>query len=398
MTTEVRQATLDDLGGIVTVQNQQNGAECEEPVRVMAADPDMGIGAFTVAVDGSRVVSSLCLIPERLRIEGTEFAASQVGYVATDPDYEGQGLVRRQMELVHEWSAARGELANVIGGISYFYRLFGYEYAVPMASVRLLLPGLQPAPVEGWTVRPAEERDVDDIVRLQDEAQSVSALVRSRSGAEWRKRVKPQREGGELVAEREGVVRGTAKIGGGPPGVGDGVSMLWHVAADRRAAVWALVAAAAEAGKPVAVERRPGTLGDTVLAPMCGEHPRVYAWYVRVGDPCALLDRLRPVLTARLARSPLAGTSGELLLGFYRSGVTITYERGEVLAVEAAGPEQSPTSKGGAGVPPDLVATLIFGRYGATGLAERHDDVDLGGAAGLIAALFPPLQADLIFD
>jgi hypothetical protein len=267
-----------------------------------------------------------------------------------------------------------------------------------MATVRLVLPGREPKPPEGWTVRPAEARDIDDIVRLQDEAQSASPVVRPRSAEEWRTRVAPHRDTGVVVAEHDGAVRATAKIGGGPPGVGSGVSMLWHLATERRAGALALVVAAAQTGKPAAVERRPGTLGDTVLAPMCGEHPRAYSWYVRVGDPRAFLDRLRPVLSARLARSPFAGSSGQLLLGFYRSGVVMTYERGEVIGVEAVGPDQDPISKGGAGVPPDLVATLIFGRHGASGLSARHDDVELGAAAGVMDALFPALQADLLLD
>lgn len=160
----------------------------------------------------------------------------------------------------------------------------------------------------------------------------------------------------------------------------------------------ALIAAAAERGKPVAVERRSGTLGDAVLTPLCGDHPRAYSWYVRVGDPVALLQHLQPVLSARLARSPFAGTSGRLLLGFYRSGASIDYEHGEVVGVEAMGPDQDPVSKGGAGVAPDLIATLLFGRYGALGLAARHDDVELGAVAGVMDALFPRMQADLLLD
>ena len=75
-------------------------------------------------------------------------------------------------------------------------------------------------------------------------------------------------------------------------------------------------------------------------------------------------DALRPVLSARLAGSPRARTSGTLLLSFYASSVLLRWEEGAVVAVESAPPEQEPTSKGGAGVPPDQVATLLLGQIG----------------------------------
>ena len=74
----------------------------------------------------------------------------------------------------------------------------------------------------------------------------------------------------------------------------------------------------------------------------------------------------------------------------------IVHRLGEVVSVDAGPPEQDPNAKGGAGVPPDLVATLVFGRYGAGGLAARHDDVRLGRASELMEVLFPKLESDIL--
>ena len=76
-----------------------------------------------------------------------------------------------------------------------------------------------------------------------------------------------------------------------------------------------------------------------------------------------------------------------------RSSVVLTYSAGEVVAVERGPADQD--AVGGVGIAPDLVATLIFGRYGASGLAARHDDVSLGPRAGLMEALFPVLESDI---
>ena len=55
----------------------------------------------------------------------------QTELVGTRPEYRGRGLVRAQFEVLHEWSAQRGELMQVIAGIPWFYRQFGYEMALP---------------------------------------------------------------------------------------------------------------------------------------------------------------------------------------------------------------------------------------------------------------------------
>jgi len=57
---------------------------------------------------------------------------------------------------------------------------------------------------------------------------------------------------------------------------------------------------------------------------------------------------------------------------------------------------QAPASVGGAGIAPDLTASLLFGPEGITGLAEAHPDVYCGPNETLMGVLFPPVHADLL--
>jgi hypothetical protein len=390
----VRQAKSDDLEQIVALQVDRNGPTTDELVRVLWLDPGVGPERFTVAEAGGRIVSSLCLMNESTELEGIVLPTGQVEFVATATDYEHFGLVRQQMDLVHDWSRARGDLVQVIAGIPYFYRRFGYEYAIAFPRVRLVTPGLQPTMPAGWSVRDAVDTDLVDITRMQDEVQRLVPLVGRRSERWWRWHLRAG--GGWHVAVKDGVVRGAAAYTDGPPGVYD-VSLVGSLAAERQGAVVALVAGAAERGKPVAIRERAGP--TTSAYGISHRHPRAYSWYVRVEDVVAVLDRIRPVLTARLRRSPRANTSGRLLLSFYSRSLAIVYERGEVIAIESGGSVQDPASRGrgGVGVPPDLAATLLFGRYGAADLEERFADVDLGVNADLMEIFFPPLANDLLF-
>ena len=364
-------------------------------MRELLRRPGVGPERFAVAVDATTgaIVSSLCLIPERFRIEGVDLTVGQIEYVATAETHERRGLVRSLMDLAHAWSVEDGHLAEVIAGIPYFYRRFGYEYAVPFPRVWLLPE--DPAPA-GWTVRPATAADAGVVTDLQAAAlDGVRLACVGGDQAWWARRLASGLEPAWFVAERDGVVRGMASIGHGPPGVED-VAMLGAPAVDGGDAdgLRALAAAAAATtGRRPALQSRPQV--DQLVSDAATLHPRRYSLYVRVGDPVALLERLRPALGGRLQSSSFSSGAGELLVSWYTSSARLTYADGEVRAVEARPGVQNPDRHEGIGVPPDLVATLLFGKHGAIGLAERHEDVVLGSRAALAETLFPRLEGDL---
>ena len=134
-------------------------------------------------------------------------------------------------------------------------------------------------------------------------------------------------------------------------------------------------------------------------APDLGEAVRHdHGIYVRVPDPVALLDRLRPVLSRRLGASRYAERDGELVISLYDHGLALDLAGGEVAAVRAVDGIEDPFATGTVGVAPDWFGALVFGRWGAVGLEQRADDVTLGRRRGLMEVLFPPLEADVVGD
>jgi predicted N-acetyltransferase YhbS len=389
----VRRARPADVEQIVALQVDRNGAEWEGMVRSLLDDPDVGPDRFTVAVDGGRVVSSLCLLSAALRVGGVDVAVGQPEFVATRTDHERRGLVRAQMDLVHRWSAERGDLAQIIAGIPYFYRRFGYEYAIEMPRLRLVDPAVELAMPAGWSVREAVPGDAATVLALQARALAGVDLAGVQDEAWWRWRVGVDHPVRLSLAECDGRVGAVAWIGPGHPAVDGTATAVAGIAHDRLDGLSALLARAAGAGRPVVVEER-GT-HTAPVEPLSVRLPTHYGLYVRVPDVVALLDRLRPELSARLAASARAGSSGRLVVSTYVSSFVVAYEAGEVVAVTARTPDEAAAERPAAGVPPDLVATLVFGRYGAAGLAERHDDVRLERAADLMATLFPRLRSDV---
>jgi predicted N-acetyltransferase YhbS len=359
--------------------------------RLVVEDPDAGWQCCAVVVDGDRVVSTATLLDETLVLDGVVIPAGQVELVATDPAYEGRGLVRALMGWAHERSARRGHLVQVMIGIPYFYRQFGYQYAISLPHT--LAVRTVPGAAAGYHGRRAGYDDIPAMARLQDEAQRAYNLRMAHSPACWRWLV--GRDGGtQIVVERGGEVVATGRLTEDDDDV-----VLGEVAAPDPIAAGALLAYADShaAGRAVHVKERPGSPGGDALAGHLAPAPaEASLYYARVPDVRVLLDHLRPVLSARLATCPAAPARGEVLVSFYRHHVRLTCADGQVTEVRSGGRLQGPASLGGAGVAPDMIGPLLLSPYGIGGLAERHPDVYPGPHDAVMRALFPPVRADLL--
>jgi GNAT superfamily N-acetyltransferase len=79
-----------------------------------------------------QVVSSLCLIPWAWQYQGVEIKTGEMGIVGTLEAYRHRGLIRALVERFKELLREGGYDLSQIQGIPYFYRQFGYEYAMPL--------------------------------------------------------------------------------------------------------------------------------------------------------------------------------------------------------------------------------------------------------------------------
>lgn len=381
-------ADLDQIADLLTARGDADDAVDH---RLVVADPDAGWESCAVVVDGDRVVSTATLLDETVFLAGLPIPAGQVELVATDPAYEGRGLVRALMGWAHDRSARLGQLMQVMIGIPYFYRLFGYQYSIVLPQGREMRTA--PPMPEGHKTRVADAGDIAAMAGLQAATQRGYDLSMRHSAACWRWLVA---RGGsrQLIVERAGRAVATGRI----TSPADDDIELGEVAAVDEAAARALLAHVATlAAGDVAVKERPGSAGVDCLDGFLAPPPR-YAerYYTRVPDVAKLLDHLRPVLSARLAAAGLAGRAGEAVVSFFGGHVVLPYAEGIVGEVRSGGRMQAPGVVGGAGVAPDMIGPLLFGPHGIDGLAERHADVYPGRDGELMRALFPPVSADLL--
>ena len=399
--------------------------------------PLMGPGDFAVVEDTSRperpIVACTCYWSQRWSYGGIPFGLGRPEYVATLVEYRNRGLIRALFEMIHARSAARGDLVQAITGIPHYYRQFGYEYALDLGGGRKVYVSAIPAKKEGelqaYHLRRATEGDAAHMLALYNQ-RGASSLVWSETTEEhwryyvtaWDLPVVRQVELSDCGLERHEymIVDGADQVCGFvslPPARGGrtlhigGLLLYPHV--NWQAAMPSLlhaivdVAAQLPIAKPT-VTNGPdsGQNGEPVseLAFWLGRsHPAYdvwgdklapaydppYAWYVRVADVPGFLRHIAPVLEQRLAGSPLIGYSGELKIDFYRGGLRLQFDQGQLIAAESWR-EADYGDEAQAGCPRLVFLQLLFGHRSLAELRNSYPDVWTNGeAALLINTLFP---------
>jgi hypothetical protein len=119
-----------------------------------------------------QIVSSLCLIPWQWRYEDVTLKSGEVGIVGTLESHRNRGLVRLLMARHRELLCEGDFDFSHIQGIPYFYRQFGYEYAMPLdVHWNLELHSLPDKPTDAtYSFRLATKQDIAVLMQLYKQA------------------------------------------------------------------------------------------------------------------------------------------------------------------------------------------------------------------------------------
>ncbi len=361
----LRRSTPDDaeaLGAFNASIHSDDGPDQPfEPVAIWTRDllngnhPTFGTDDFTIVEDTrtGKIVSTLNLISQTWTYAGIPFKVGRPELVGTHPDYRYKGLVRAQFEVAHQWSAERGEIAQAITGIPWFYRQFGYEMTMTLGGGRLgyvpHIPKLKDGETEPYRIRAATESDLPFMMDVYDQAVKRYLVACARDETLWHY---------EVFGKSERNVNGRAfciveSTDGEPVGWFAHQRWLWGPTFPitlyelKPGVSWAAVTPsvlryAQATGEAYAARDKKEPFGafgfwlgsdHPVYHAMADRLPRdrkPYAWYLRVPDLPGFIRLIAPVLEERLAQSIMAGHSGEMKISFYRTGMRLVFEKGRL--------------------------------------------------------------------
>ncbi len=357
------------------------------------------------------IVSSLNLISQTWTYEGIPFGVGRPELVGTNPSYRGRGLVRAQFEVIHEWSRQRGELVQVITGIPYFYRQFGYEMGLDLSGGRggyePQVPKLEEGEEEPYRVRPLEVADIPWLMKMYRRECARGMISAVRDDAHWqnelfgKSKANVNRSDLRVIETQEGQPVGYLAH----PGCAWG-NMMALISYELEEDISYLAVTPSvirylwNTGQEYA-----GTREKTLNAFgfwLGSDHPayqgaagqlvfdrKPYAYFVRVPDLPAFLCRIGPALEQRLKASPCDGYTGELKISFYREGVRMVFDHGRLSEVESWRPKIK-EDEGMAAFPNLTFLQLVFGYRTLAEIQHAYADCWAGDKTRVVLeTLFP---------
>lgn len=347
-----------------------------------------------------QVVSSLCLIPWTWRYDGVEIKSGEMGIVGTLEAYRRRGLVRRLVARFEVLLREGGFHLSHIQGIPYFYRQFGYEYALPLEGGWHLnlyqIADLGEAETVCFCA--AENGDIPTLMQLYDRAVQSLGIHAVRSADEWRYLLGPSTRTETnaetwLVETPPGKAAGYVRVPA--QGFGEGVICNEASSLDASAALAVLrllKKLALERGKPFIRLNLPLDHTLTRLAQALGGHDGGrYAWQIHLVDVARLLRHIGPVLERRLAASPFAGLTRTVTLDLYREAFALRFESGRLVDLVKT------ASGGDIRLPPNALAPLLLGYRSREELQHMYPDFSAWGENQLLVDVMFPKMSSFIY-
>jgi predicted acetyltransferase len=366
--------------------------------KLIDCHPNMTLKNIYFVRDKGRMVSTLNLIPVTWSIGGIKLKVAEMGYVGTLPEYRGKGLIRKFVEEYHEDVEAQGYDLAVIEGIPYFYRQFGYEYAVPLLEETRLRFDQIPDYESTIQIRRFVDEDVPPAIGLLEKAQEKYFVHSVRDEAIWKTQHRtsiasdPEPFQAFAVEERGRVVT---------------YFRMREIATEKELLLTEISEVdqvAAQAVLGFLKEYRLGHGLETLSVNVSYEEPftkqvvalggmkrfPAYAWQLRVTDYVKMFGKMKPLLESRLAHSMYCRLTETLGFNFRSFTIEVACEDGRIVSIHRMeGGPRSPI-----GLNPTVFVQLLTGYRSREELETAFPDMRIAVShRRLIDVLFPKLPS-----
>jgi hypothetical protein len=369
-----------DKSAFIALSNKYNnaseGATCKCLINHY---PNIQDEHFQIVEDTvkNRIVSTTCLIPWTINFEGVPLNAAMLEMVLTHPDYRGMGLVRDQIDCFHKTVQEQGNDMSFIWGIPYYYRQFGYSYAIEGLVAEYIPKVLIPADLDcdGLSLMEAKIKDIPILSRnYANLCESLDIYV-ERTEIHWQYMIEHARFPVYLVTDRQGHTHGYIVMQNDP--ANHCVNILENSLDDAAVALVLLAKLKKEAQGEIYIFW-PGTSAMVKLAKSLGSTTiKNTQWLFRIHDICAFIIKIRKVLERRLDSAGLGGFNGSLVINFFKSAYEITISGGKITEVNGIGFKDASMGADGGDlcIPMDAFIQYIMGFRNLEELRDIWPDI-----------------------
>ncbi|HDS74382.1 MAG TPA: GNAT family N-acetyltransferase [Firmicutes bacterium] len=139
-----------------------------------------------IIIDNGEVVAGVAIVEMHVRYGDATLKMGGISTVATDPDKQGRGYGRANMEDTVRYMAEDGYDISFLLGIHDYYPKYGYRTALVWAPVVLNVAEAPSQMPEGWTARKIEESDIPALDEVYRKTIGNCDLAVQRTEADWK--------------------------------------------------------------------------------------------------------------------------------------------------------------------------------------------------------------------
>ena len=328
--------------------------------------------------DSKELAAGLSLIPSIWEMEGVHLKVAEQGLVATDEKHRGKGIMKMlNREFDDQLEQEKYDLA-VIQGIPGFYHKFGYHYAIPMENhINLDLRSIKEIGNSGFKVRQAELNDIPFLLDQDQEYRKTEYISVLRDKKIWEYLLTHSKEtdcGCDCYIFESNLEKFYCKIMYQGFGKGLNISEISYSISDSglQFLLSFLKKQAVELKKPfIRFNFNNTSRVAKYLISLGSEEGKTYAWQIKIPNKLRLLNKIKPIMEARIQKSEYNDYSGILQLNFYKNMINLKFNKGTVESIH----EEMIETENSFCIPDELFASLVLGHRSWEELQYIHPQV-----------------------
>ena len=391
-------------------ENEEYGKIVGEMVRgLITQHPHTSFDDFFFVENekSGELVSFLCLVPLKWKYGDVNLKVATVECVGTLKPYRRRGFIKALMEKYEE-RLREGEYdLSVVWGIPYFYRQFGYEYALSYREECILrFDQISDQKRANITIHPMTIQDIPSAPRLLDQSLKKFFVHTIRDESIWlyqeRRKMSTEYLIESFVVESNGAVSGYFRsIREGHQSVTQSLSIL-----EASDLTYDCVLEVLRYAKSIA-ESRDKTPVIRVFLPvnspfveaakyLGGQISTPIRYLIKFPDVVQFLTKMKPVLEKRIKESIFQGLTMTLTINLFKLIIRLCFVDGVLRNVEhydSSGDVDEFTAK----INPFAFCKLLIGDSNIEEIAAQYPDViAYGKIRHILAILFPKTMSYII--
>jgi len=342
-------------------------------------------------------LATICLIPWEACFEGIVIQVAMLEMVLSHPEHRKLGLIKRLIQHFLSEVDKRGYDISVITGIPFYYRQYGYSYAIDLGTNEVLpackLPAFSGSESASYRLRKADQNDITQLASCYMANTQNKQVFIMRSCDHWSYLINEAKFDIRVVEDiLTSSVTGYFLL----KEADDKKTMtIFEAELPNRAAMKEALSLLLSASTKELII---GCYKDDMLTRFVkdlGSHTtRNTQWLLKTHDHVKFLNTIKPVLEKRLNNAGYSGLTTDVTINLFKYAIKLCIKKGMIESISNIGFVDSSMGSDGGDlcIPNDAFIRLLFGYRSIDVLWDAWPDIVVKSeSAPILQVLFPQL-------